>query len=266
MSSTGRGPRMGGPEDFFTTPSWCVRRLLEEWQPPGGLWVEPGAGNGAIIRAVNEMRSDVDWVAIEIREEERANLEATGARVYIDSYIDNADPGDIVAVIGNPPFSLATEFIEQTRALAPLAPVALLLRTNYLGSENRAPFMRSFTPDLKQLPNRPSFFLRLTDSIEYSWFVWPNLTEARGLGQLTVLAPTSIEERQRDMPQIGKCRACGGRGGVMPDGTFAPKKVPGATPCPGCFGFGKVRTGPSEVELGWITPGASISRQMELAP
>lgn len=32
--------------------------------------------------------------------------------------------------------------------------------------------MRSHTPDIYVLPNRPSFSGKGTDSIEYAWFVW----------------------------------------------------------------------------------------------
>lgn len=194
MSSTGRGARLGGPDDFYVTPAWTVDRLLDVWTPPGGVWLEPGAGNGAIIRAVNARRTDVKWRAVEIRDEELPALVATGAAVYIHDFLgDNADPSeDIAVVIGNPPFSLAMEFILRAREVAPSAEICFLLRTNFSGSEARAEFMRTNAPDLLSLPNRPSFVGGKTDSIEYSWFVWPAVPRAAGVFRVLGSTPASV--------------------------------------------------------------------------
>jgi hypothetical protein len=199
VSSTGRGPRLGGADDFFATPAWSVRRLLESWSPPGGLWLEPGAGNGAIIRAVNEVRQDVSWLAVELRPEEKGALLATGARVICDDFLGpsmfHAVDDDIRVVLGNPPFKDAQEFIDRARQLCPRAEIMLLLRLNYVGSEERAEFMRRCPPDLRTLPNRPSFTSSgKTDSIEYAWFGWP--PGQRECGTFRVLASTSLDERK----------------------------------------------------------------------
>lgn len=259
---------MGGPEDFFATPSWSVRRRLELADLPGGLWLEPGAGDGAIIRAVNAVRNDVRWIAVEIREEAIAVLEkisnvtvirgdflAESARVLLNT--------TIAVVLGNPPFQDAQDFIDQARIVAPRAPVVQLLRTNFTGSEERADFMRRCAPDVAQLPNRPSFFLRLTDSIEYSWMTWH--PGDRRIGRFEVLASTPIAERERDMPAVGKChgpcRGPGpskGRGACKPTGWLSKEGLPAQKgsayadhACPTCLGFGKVKIGPSAVEREW---------------
>jgi hypothetical protein len=194
MSSTGRGPRLGGEDDFYVTPSWCVCRLLEAWKPPGGTWLEPSAGNGAIIRAALSVRSDVSFVAVELREEERAGLGLI-AKTTIGDFLKTEGSGHCSVVIGNPPFSLAMEFIEKARKVAPEAEVCMLLRLNFVGSETRSPFMRAHPPDLYLLPNRPSFTGGKTDSIEYAWFVWPS-REPRSSGAFRVLASTPKEERK----------------------------------------------------------------------
>jgi hypothetical protein len=256
MSSTGRrAERLGGPEDHFATPSWAVRRRLEVGDLPGGIWLEPGAGDGAIIRAVNAVRSDVRWIAVEIREEAIAVLEriqnvtvlrgdflAESSRVLLNS--------SIAVVLGNPPYQDAQPFIDQARVVAPRAPVVQLLRTNFTGSEERADFMRRCAPDIAQLPNRPSFYLRLTDSIEYSWMTFH--PGERRIGRFEVLASTAIEERQHDMPAVGKCAPCKGLGWFTASWEAVKKHHPLADrPCRGCLGFGKVKTGPSDVEREW---------------
>jgi hypothetical protein len=52
VSATKRGSGVRTPDDAYETPAWCVQRLLEKLQLPGGNWLEPGAGDGAIIKAV----------------------------------------------------------------------------------------------------------------------------------------------------------------------------------------------------------------------
>ncbi len=68
MSATNRG-RQRSPADDHPTPEWCVRRLVEAVDLPGSRWLEPAAGDGAIVRAVG--RVDVAWDLWEVREEER---------------------------------------------------------------------------------------------------------------------------------------------------------------------------------------------------
>lgn len=202
MSATGRGPRLGGPEDYYATPSWAVDRLLEAWHPPGGLWVEPSAGDGAIIRAVNARRSDVEWAALEIREECFDVLSGlTNRGVAICDFLYDQPTGNLwkaSVVIGNPPYSLAFEFIKEAQARCPDAVVCFLLRLNFAASGERADFMRRQKPSVYVLPNRPVFAKNKDgkwsgDSCEYAWFVFD------GKGTFRVLGTTPKAER------------CGGR-------------------------------------------------------
>jgi hypothetical protein len=191
VSATGRGPRLGGPEDYYATPAFCVDRLLEAVDLPGGRWVEPGAGNGSIIAAVNARRDDVDWVAIELRAKERSRLSRlTGGQVVTANFLTHTFVGTdaVTVVIGNPPYGLALEFIGRSLALFPQATVAFLLRLNFAASGGRAAFMRRCPPDIYVLPNRPSFRNGKTDATEYCWMVWPPGNRTRGTFQ--VLATT----------------------------------------------------------------------------
>jgi len=182
VSSTNRGGRRS-PADNYATPAWCVERLLEARTFPPGSWLEPAAGNGAIVTAVN--RTDVDWRLWEIRSEERARLaEASpGARVRIGDFIRANQEGELdgqrfAVAITNPPFSLAQDFIDA--CLAHSDTVVMLLRLNYLASKTRFDFMSTNTPDVYVLPTRPSFSGGTTDSVEYAWFVWGRGKKRRG--------------------------------------------------------------------------------------
>jgi hypothetical protein len=105
VSATNRGERGGGEHDFFPTPSWCTRRLIEQVSLPGGRWLEPGAGDGAIVRAVN--RKDVLWTAVELREEARPHLlrSVTNGEVVITDFLrDYRSDRPFDVACGNPPF------------------------------------------------------------------------------------------------------------------------------------------------------------------
>lgn len=198
VSSTGRGAEREA-DDYYTTPSWAVRRLLESWTPPAGVLAEPSAGNGAIIRAAEQCGIRTSrWHAFEIREEESARLSDLCTTQIQDFLRAGADPVvDVGAVIGNPPFSHAFEFILEARRRFPVAQVCYLLRVAFAASEDRNPFMRDNPPDVYLLPNRPSFTGQGTDSADYAWFIW-HPVQGRSSGSFRVLAHTPLEERKRD--------------------------------------------------------------------
>jgi len=197
MSSTNRGGQRS-PSDNYPTPTFCVHRLLEGAELPGGLWYEPCAGEGAIIAAVNEVRNDVQWVANEIRKgghhelmRRLGHLPSFQANCG-DALDDFAFPDRKVdVVITNPPFFLAMELIQTLMRQFPHAHVVQLLRMNFWGTKKRQPFFEKYPPDMYVLPNRPSFKGEgKTDSIEYAWFVWEPAPRAREFGRVKVLPLT----------------------------------------------------------------------------
>jgi hypothetical protein len=191
VSAAGRGKDREAM-DNYPTPSWCVRRLLEAFEPPGDVWGEPCVGEGAIVRACGAFPRVLNWVTQDIRPECDA--------LYRGDFL--TQPGGFsrcTTIITNPPFSLAMEFILQARKIAPRATLAFLLRVNFLGSAERYPWLSVNMPDVYQLPNRPSFVRGKTDSTEYGWFVWHGTppVSPRRIGALRLLGQTSIEERKR---------------------------------------------------------------------
>jgi hypothetical protein len=192
VSATGRGTKRKR-HDAYGTPPWCVWRLLEAVDLPAGRWIEPCAGDGAIIRAVDSKRSDVRWSAVEIRENMVPRLEATGAIVQCRDFlgIDFVDEADVI--ISNPPYAMAEQVIRKSVELAPI--VAMLLRINFLASIERRDWLAEFMPDVFVLPNRPSFTGGPTDATEYAWMLWErDAKRARGL--VTILGLTSKEEKK----------------------------------------------------------------------
>jgi len=227
VSSTGRGQARIA-DDVYPTPGWTVDRLLEGFPDlPGGLWVEPCVGSGAIVQAVLRRRSDVTFHGLDIRNVRLDALIAGCKRFTQASFTTMKDERPAV-VITNPPYTEALEVVQA--GIGTGAWTVMLLRLNFLGSENRAEWLRAHPPDIGVLPNRPSFAASLkcdnkklcgwklmqsldaprarqcplctgpvtcttADSIEYGWFVWPP-DARRASGKLMVLATTPEEDRQ----------------------------------------------------------------------
>jgi hypothetical protein len=160
MSATGRGSdRL--ESDNYPTPAWCVRRLLEEWEPPQdyGRWIEPCAGEGAIVRAVRAWMGVGSPVVIEAFDVRDCRDELIAAGANAAMCVDWRNIKGLAGydvVISNPPYSIAEPIIRHALEIDDAA-VAMLLRSNFLGSEGRADWLRACPPDVYQLPNRPSF-------------------------------------------------------------------------------------------------------------
>ena len=169
MSATGRGA-VRRESDYYPTPAWCVHRLLEALDLPGGRWLEPSAGDGAIIRAVNTKREGVKWTAVEVRPECSAQLLDLADHAIADFLGASLGLGHFDVAILNPPFSDAMAFIDRCKPMATW--VCALERLNFLEGDARNASLRSDAPDVFVLPNRPSFTGEGTDSIAYAWFVW----------------------------------------------------------------------------------------------
>lgn len=216
MSSTKRGGKRS-PADNYPTPRWSVDRLLEEVKLPGGRWFEPGCGDGDIIQAVWNHRSDVGFTGVDKRNTKF--LQAPSVITWPqESYFAQGDllklegkahklvmGGPVFDVsIGNPAFRIAPQVIEL--CLARSRYVALLLRLNYVGSDGRSDFMHTLMPDVYVLPNRPSFKRnKKTDSIEYAWMVWGPLdVRFRNEGKMKVLATTPKEVRNKKWPSVSR--------------------------------------------------------------
>jgi hypothetical protein len=197
MSAAGRGKRKRVSKDFYGTPAWCVRRLLEATKDrmllPAGDWLEPCIGDGAIVRAVNESRTDVTWSSCEIRD---VPLYLKRQHHHHGDFLKWKPKRTWDVVITNPPFSLALEFVRKSLELAPV--VAMLLRTGFLESETRNAWLREHVPSIYVLPNRPSFRWGKTDATTYAWMVWHPPEWDDPSPSVHVLKTTPLAERLAD--------------------------------------------------------------------
>jgi len=201
MSSTKKNSKKRIENDYYPTPDWCIDRLLDDLVLPPGNWLEPGAGDGAVIRALNKSyKRPITWTAIELQDKFKSDLEAIvePSRVHMESYFEMSLNKEYDVVITNPPFSKALEFIKKSIELEPEY-VCMLLRLNFMGSGERSDYLREHTPDIYVIPNRPSFNGKGTDSIEYAWFVWRahNLYGRAGSSTIKILKDTDVKIRKK---------------------------------------------------------------------
>jgi hypothetical protein len=177
--------------DYYPTPAWTVHRLLEKLNLPGGIWLEPCAGDGAIAKAVNEVRKDVEWDFNEIQPEMCKTLKSLPHRTLtnLDYRQVSTRSEQPRVIITNPPFALAMDCIQKSFELKPDY-IVFLLRLNFLASKARAAFMSLNTPDVYVLSARPSFIhTGQGDSVDYAWFVWQKTKSPNTAGKL-VMIPT----------------------------------------------------------------------------
>lgn len=182
MSATNRGVKRR-EADFYATPIETVRTFLNAY---GGIKesdviLEPSAGNGNIVRALRECGYKNRIDAIEVRSEEYAGLVEICDNVRICDYLQTPLRETYDVIIGNPPYSLAMEFIDKgISMLKPGGRLIYLLRTNFLESAKRAAWWQDKLPTgLYVCAKRPSFTGRGTDATSYAWFVWENANEIK---------------------------------------------------------------------------------------
>ena len=182
--------------EFYETPSRAIDELMLSGPAlPGGAWLDPCAGRGAIPRAVSRHRHDVTWYLCELRAECRTELEQLrpaglaieDALAPIPSPERSAWPRPAV-VIFNAPFTLTVRFVERAWKAAPAAWVVSLQRQSFVGPA-RALWLSRHMPDRCQLSYRPSFRRDgRTDGCEYEWHIWPPGERGRAFGRCGMLS------------------------------------------------------------------------------
>ncbi|MEE3428396.1 MAG: hypothetical protein VZQ55_05465 [Ruminococcus sp.] len=175
MSATNRGAKRA-ESDFYATPLECISNFLAntDYIKPGDFILEPSAGNGNIIKALRAAGYDNHITAVEIRQEEFFTLLKYADKVGVFDFLTENDLQTFDVIIGNPPYSLAQEFIDKSLSmLKPGGRLIFLLRTNFLESKKRRAWWQDKLPSgLFVCSQRPSFTGKGTDATSYSWFVW----------------------------------------------------------------------------------------------
>lgn len=177
MSSTARGS-VRAEGDYYRTPAWAIEAVLPHLDERY-IVLDPGCGDGAIGEAVHARWPKSVLYGVELDSQLADGARGTGAyhEVIVGDYVrGDFDSPTAGLIIGNPPYSLAMQFVERAfdliRATEWSGTVCFLLRLSWLASSKRRDFHRQNPADIFVLPRRPSFTGRGTDSCDYAWFRW----------------------------------------------------------------------------------------------
>lgn len=157
-------------DDLYETPAVAVHSLLRVERLPHWLW-EPAAGRGAIVNILRDAGHAV--IA--------SDLVDYGFPTHFhgrDFLMELKAPAKCEAIITNPPFKLAEEFVAHALDLAPK--VYMLLRLAFLESDRRSGILEGrglarIHVYRKRLPmmHRDGWEGRKANSgMAFAWFVW----------------------------------------------------------------------------------------------
>ena len=174
MTGDDQGSRQ--KDDFYATPPWVTRALIDAEPFSGAIW-EPAAGTGRICEAVRDWEVEHNFAPVEIVATDLVDRGYAPAQTGVDFLMEQK----LLApnVITNPPFKLAREFAQHAMDLG-AAKCALLLKLGFAQGADRTPWL--FNSGLARIwviasritfeaaADRPAFTSNFVDG--YAWFVW----------------------------------------------------------------------------------------------
>jgi methylase of polypeptide subunit release factors len=148
--------------DAYETPSWVTEALIPHLPKIGGLIWEPACGSGKMVRALSE-----------------AGLSVVGTDVTTGTDFLKSNPvKGCRAIITNPPYALAKEFIERALRVQGCDVVVMLLRTDYDHAKTRAHLFDQCDAFAKKvvLTRRIVWFddaeKKAAPSFNHAWYIW----------------------------------------------------------------------------------------------
>jgi hypothetical protein len=186
---------MRRPHDAYYTPASACDALKRHWQgwENADLLLEPCLGNGAIVESFPEK----EWKTndIDISKEADTNLDLRSMPNWDRFLFPRHTKREGLAVITNPPFSLAFWFAHHARFYCERS--ALLLRLSFLEpTRQRGPWLERYPPDLVIVLPRISFTGDgKTDSVTCAWMIWDAEIKNRGVIVSPRLAPQSARSQ-----------------------------------------------------------------------
>lgn len=162
-------------DDLYETPAEAVHALLEAEKLPEAIW-EPACGPGAIVkvlRAAGHRVYATDLVDYGLEDSESA----------IDFLMERQAPGFYIgAIVTNPPFKLANEFVVNALHMG-IPKVAMLLRLGFIESERRSPILdggllarvhvfRNRLPMMHRAGRGTQAAKTNSSAMAFAWYVW----------------------------------------------------------------------------------------------
>ena len=161
--------------DLYETPPVAVEALLRVENVPNFVW-EPACGPGSIVRVLRASGRQV--LATDLVDYASPDQDHAGW----DFLLERSAPPGIEAIVTNPPFKNAGEFVAHSLTLCPT--VMMLLRLAFIESERRTPILdggalasvhvfRNRLPMMHRAGRGIVPAERQTSSaMAFAWFVW----------------------------------------------------------------------------------------------
>ena len=145
--------------DAYDTPEWVTQALLPHIKGVTSVW-EPAAGAGQMVRVL-----------------EAAGLQVTATDIATGQDFLSATAKPVDAIVTNPPYALAQEFIEHALALTkPSGVIAMLLRCDFDHAKTRQHLFGQCPQFAKKLvlTKRVRWIegSNGSPSFNHAWFVW----------------------------------------------------------------------------------------------
>jgi hypothetical protein len=150
------------PRDFYETPAWVTVALIPHLRPFWRAW-DPAAGSGKMVCALGAAGLEV---------------ESSDITDGVDFLLERAVRSGADAIITNPPYAQAQEFIEHALRLTEPGRglVAMLLRTDFDHARTRQHLFGGCAVFAKKLvlTKRIIWFERqnAAPSFNHAWFIW----------------------------------------------------------------------------------------------
>lgn len=155
-------------DDLYETAPIATEKLIQAEKLPAGIW-EPACGRGAIASVLASAGHKVCSSDL---------VDYGNGYSRIDFLMEWKMPQHCTAIVTNPPFKLANQFVRHAIELCPL--VIMLLRLSFIESEGRSDILDGKLSRVhcfkKRLPmmHRDGWSGSKIDhsSVVFAWFVW----------------------------------------------------------------------------------------------
>jgi hypothetical protein len=157
--------------DLYETPPVAVEALLRVEDIPSVVW-EPACGPGSIVRVLRDSGRTV--YATDLVDYDSPDQDGSGW----DFLVERQLPLGVQAIVTNPPFKNAGEFVAHALTLCPK--VVMLLRLAFIESTRRTPILDGgYLARVHVFKNRLPMMHRhgwegnkTNSGMAFAWFVW----------------------------------------------------------------------------------------------
>ncbi len=194
IAGTGRAPLSERKDDLYETPPEATHALLRAEPLPKIIW-EPACGPGSIVKMLRGAGHKVYATDL-------VNYGCPDSDSRVDFLMERSAPHGVQAIVTNPPYKLAADFVGHAFKLG-IPKVVMLLRIQFLESECRSSILDTgllarvhvFSNRLPMMHRAGWEGPKATSAMTFAWFAW--VADHRGPTELRRICWQPIAEGVR---------------------------------------------------------------------